>query len=754
MAVAGPTIVTTTTGTVSAGTTITISVTVLAGQRLLLAVTTTEPGGADIIPSSVVFNTSENFTELADTVRAHANGDTRTSFYWLSTPTVTTADVVVTYPGTVTDALAAVLQVSDARADQPLNTNTVESTGGARIIANIWSQQTASLVASCALKESGAAWTLLQGNASWDVSPIGVRLTGRWDKQVTLVAVLPDQTTGFFANNLLDTADQTASVVVIAGNIEDTQVDDDVLDELNRYRGLRTVWTTQSIGYVFFLNDVGLLQFRKSTDQGVTWTNDRTLVNPGTAEIMVFDIWYDRWNPGRRSETLIHIAFSVRSNILSSIQYMSLDVLDDSFTSTSLVDNALTMSALTNENTISIAKANGGVLYVAARTKATAPNQLFYQSANGGATWSNPLGGWGMTEMWSRVRLMPTATTDPDDILIVDNLLLGGSYRLNFWSNINNSWGTPVAFGSSASTTDYLQFAAVLRLSDKHTLVAHWNGFNNAAADLQVTDIGASTSEVTSLANVLTDQADAALAGIAIDDATNDIFVFYMLGTVDSSMDLFYRKSTDGGTTWGSAQPASELAGDHRHLDVAPCVIGADGGRIQGFWFNDDLNDIITEHTTGLICPELTALVPDIDVFIGLNEIADGATVALGETTLGNAINIQFFIVNGGSNSLKLGTLSVTGDGSIDAGDDPSDSFLEPLAEVTTTVIMDVSTLGAKSAGLVIPSNDPDENPYNITLTLTVVARPVTGVPNCTRFRCRMPGPGLRRDEDGFVNQP
>lgn len=751
MAVAGPTIVSTSTGIVSLGSSITVSCTVASGQALLVAVTTFESGGSNLVPTSVVFNGTEALAELADTVKVNANTHTRTSFFWLADPTATTADVVVTYPGNVTDGLAGCMVIRDAGAVQPLNTSLHESAGGTRMIANAWSTQTSALVVACALKESSTAWLALGGSVQWNVDLTGNRSTGRSDKEVASVATLPD-TIGFYVNALADVADQTCSIVVIRSPLIESTVDDDVLDNLNEHRGMKAVWTTQLIGYVFFLNAAGVLQYRKTTDQGVTWGTAVTVYNPGGGTVMNFDLWYDQWNAGKRKETQIHIALLWEFLNDDSWLYIAFDVADDSFTAASQIIQTIGISTDPSETTIAICKANGGYLYVASRHFGDPTNDQFFRSMNGGQTW-DAFSDWGFNAIETRIKLFPAATADPNDIVLIeDSIFFLGLYLFARWENATNSWGPATTFGSANSPPDYLEFAGVIRHSDGSLFIAHWENFGNSTNDLRLTEI-TSTGTIQHT-RVVENDSGGTLAGIAICQSSDTIFVFYGSGTIGSAMDIFYKSSTDGGTTWSAATQVNNLTVDIRHLDLPPSVGGQGGGRIQAFWFDDDLNDIITEHTGGLTCPGTTPLLPDIAVYLNLLLIVDGSTIALPQTTVGNVIDIQFIIRNEGTNDLILGTVSVTGDGSLDAGDDPSDEILNPLDQTTVTVSMDTSTTGAKSAELIIPSNDPDENPYNITITLTVKDLPVFGEANCTRYRCRMPGPGIRRDEEGFVNQP
>jgi len=83
---------------------------------------------------------------------------------------------------------------------------------------------------------------------------------------------------------------------------------------------------------------------------------------------------------------------------------------------------------------------------------------------------------------------------------------------------------------------------------------------------------------------------------------------------------------------------------------------------------------------------------------------------------------VEITISNTGTGDLQLGTISITGtdksEFSIDpAFDNCSDFPLAPSESCTVRVAFSPTTAGAKTAKLSIPSDDPDENPFKVSLT-------------------------------------
>ena len=187
-------------------------------------------------------------------------------------------------------------------------------------------------------------------------------------------------------------------------------------------------------------------------------------------------------------------------------------------------------------------------------------------------------------------------------------------------------------------------------------------------------------------------------------------------------------------------------------LGMAPCnVIGL--GRVQPFYNNtlgNPTDTIYNSNSTSLFCPTRT-VGPEIQVLHKRILIDCGGTIDIGKFTVGETVIHQLTIRNDGDATLILGTLTDAGDITIVSSDDPSGQNVAPGGFTTVSVLLDTSTDGAKSGSISIPSNDADENPCVINFTADVNAIPVDV---CNRYRCRMPGPGLRRDQLGFVDQP
>jgi len=110
-----------------------------------------------------------------------------------------------------------------------------------------------------------------------------------------------------------------------------------------------------------------------------------------------------------------------------------------------------------------------------------------------------------------------------------------------------------------ASSSGFPHFALAVDLTNSQTIVVAWSNVDAVNADLRCwTVTEAAIVEVTNV--VLNSVDDQGLAGISIDTATGAWYVFYA-GASDGSetfdlatrsLNIYYKVSTDSGTTWGA----------------------------------------------------------------------------------------------------------------------------------------------------------------------------------------------------------
>ncbi|KKM74195.1 hypothetical protein LCGC14_1402710 [marine sediment metagenome] len=360
---------------------------------------------------------------------------------------------------------------------------------------------------------------------------------------------------------------------------------------------LGPVWINVNTAYIFFVDGSADLVYRKTSDGGATWA---TAVSVKAATVAKASIWYDKWTPGNAG-TLIHIAYTGTDG--DDLFYRNLDTLDDSLsTELTVVDGTSFVDGTWSQATVDIVRARGGNLYLGFWGDADGEFG-FYRSTDDGATWTsraqladgNAVDG---------ILLVPGNETDEDDIWCIYWDRSANEITLKAYDNSGDSWSESVIAASMADDASFYQMSAAPRHSDNHVILAAWDIISGPTADLWVFDLADSVGDVGSVTSVLVNTNNAIQVAVFINQQNDDIYVAYLKdGTA------VYKKSTDGGTTWGSETAISEAAADDLRALWAGISVGPDGGRFQPVFFNDDLDDLFVNLVNSVyIAPSVLPL--------------------------------------------------------------------------------------------------------------------------------------------------
>lgn len=368
----------------------------------------------------------------------------------------------------------------------------------------------------------------------------------------------------------------------------DITIDSNVSVTTNEHVQPRSlVWTNSGTGYAFFLDNANAYHYRKSTDGGGTWGTE---VEIETSRVFKQGIWYDGWTKGIIGST-IHICSTISG--AADIVYRTLDTTDDSLGAAQTVFDGASESPSENwnESCISVVKVRGGSIYAGGWIDGNGENGFF--ASSNGSSWSSRTTVADGNEM-DMIQFLPASGPDANDCWSIYHDKSAGSISLKVYDSSANSWNE-TAIGQVSNESTFFTFDSVVRNSDEHAILFAFNTINSTTGDGKLWDITGSNT-VTEKTDVVTD-VRTFLLSIFLDQQSDDIYVSYSKGTTVGS--VLYQKSTDGGDTWDGETAMSVTSDDHR-MSTGGTSIGNDGGRFQPFWFNDDLNDLVTNKDNSI----------------------------------------------------------------------------------------------------------------------------------------------------------
>lgn len=336
-----------------------------------------------------------------------------------------------------------------------------------------------------------------------------------------------------------------------------------------------TVMVSTLVGYQFFVESDSDLMYTKTTDGGATWG---TPVDVRAGTIDRYDVWFDKWTPGD-SGTLIH-CFYVDS-VIDDALYRTLDTNGDSLGTERTIFAGASVATGT---VISGAKARGGNMLCCFNLDGGTEIGT-YRSTDGGVNWTARAEA--VEAAADIFHVLPGNESDTQDFWIIFHDDSADELSLKVYDDSANSIDeTSIATGmlvSPASTTCY---AASIRHSDNHLILVAWNDYDTSTADLQAWDINGAGS-ITAKTNVVTNSDDALNCCVFIDQNTGDIYVGYNgksdgSETQGTSVHAYYKKSTDGGGSWGSETVLSASSNNKRRLWSD---LGGTSSRFMPVWY-------------------------------------------------------------------------------------------------------------------------------------------------------------------------
>ncbi len=385
-------------------------------------------------------------------------------------------------------------------------------------------------------------------------------------------------------------------------------INDSMLDGTDEYApSPNTVFTTESIGYTFFIDLTSQdLAYSKTTDGGKNWSNVPIVINTAVTGWTSVAVWYDQWTPGDTTGTKIHIAAS--DDAADDIFYTFLDTSTDTLKGSMItaVSGTTTLTEA-SDGPPSITKGGGGDLFITGNFTSTAGGKVSKSSDGAGDTWTDATPASWSTVAIDQIQLLPLSTDN--DIIAIKAQTADNTIRSRIYDEVGNSWDG--AWSASITTltenTTYDQwFAATIKKSTGNVYLSLANQTANAANDIEFwsfTDSGRTWSQQT---NLFTNDTTVMMPAPIMDETTGDIYVAYLRGTLNSDMSVYTKKSTDGGTTWSTESTALNLGYIDDFKTLRTNLLSST--RMYVTWMNDDMNQVM-----GKTVPFIASGAPDVD---------------------------------------------------------------------------------------------------------------------------------------------
>jgi hypothetical protein len=372
-----------------------------------------------------------------------------------------------------------------------------------------------------------------------------------------------------------------------------------------RSQNFNPIWTADGICYqVFTDNQTAEVQWSKSTNGGITWTNPEAIT--ASRSIGSVAVWFDKWTPGDTG-TVIHIAyFEVAGN--HDGYYRALDTATDTlgteavfFAGASLLNSA--------DTCLSITKTRAGRIVIGMDGDG-GTETVFTKSDDYPVTAFTAKTDFqeGTSDYFI---LLPGNYADSNDVDCIywdrsaDEITLK-TYddSANNWTGVSAETSIAASMVDISSTTGGPQFSAAVRNSDGHAILLAWNAADTLNADLRCFDINgaASITEKTNVVQNSTD--DQGLCALAIDSANDDLYAFYA-GKSDGSetfataLNVYYKVSTDDGGTWGSETLLSDHVRAVTQLGASKEFTGT--GQFWAVWFAIEINANVTGYISAVV---------------------------------------------------------------------------------------------------------------------------------------------------------
>ena len=332
---------------------------------------------------------------------------------------------------------------------------------------------------------------------------------------------------------------------------------DSVLDKNvdAQFSGAGTQWIIQTpagVLYAVYVDTNNDVDFKKSTDGGLTWGNAVSVFG-GTVTSLA--VWYDRWS--NIAAGLIHIAYQESTTDDTLYRTINTESADALSTQATILLGASTLAG----GCLSISRARGGNVYCATMIDAGSEGGYFrLPNAN------VPNGAWDAARATvfeaatqDQIILLPGWAADNQDMMAIFWDSDADELSRKLYDDSANSWSeASISTGmvDQAAATAFPHFDAFVDIENSRNVVVAWNAVDLVNADLLGWTVTESAITAFTTPVVLNSTDDQGLCAITKDTVTGHWYCFYAgksdgSETFPTSVNVYYKVSTDEGATWG-----------------------------------------------------------------------------------------------------------------------------------------------------------------------------------------------------------
>lgn len=439
------------------------------------------------------------------------------------------------------------------------------------------------------------------------------------------------------------------------------------------------VFTTDQIGYSFYVDQGTDCKYSKTTNGGTSWGAGIMVDSINTSDCLQVAVWYDQWTPGDNSGTLIHVG-TIDSGSDDGY-YTTLDTSTDTLSTTvdSMAGQGFTLAAGTNG--VAITKATNGAIFMGIND--SSDSAVFRCSAvcNNAANWAeagtNPF-----TNGDDGLILLPLAAGDVMAIwwdISADDILSkvfedGAGTWDGSWTTIDSNTQDNTIYDSA--------FAATLNKANNDIYLAYIDTNASSLIDTGDDEIKTwkySSGSWTAKGNVTTnDTRGLTQIALSYDMNNNNLYVIYSAITDVLNFRtgaVYYKSSSDQMATWGPEQGSLTELAEREIYGVRSNIMNAD--RIYVTWVGAAADDLF-----GNTVVDLTTTT--------LGNGTDGGNSTIGPGASATEIDRFSLVTDSGTDTVTGMTVTLAGD---------SNAY-QNIATV------DVQTIGGSSKCSLSPSSN------------------------------------------------